>query len=98
MEPNLSANLAWIEGFRALAADMGVPAATLAQAWVLAKGEHCIAIPGTRSVAHLHEAAQAAHLTLTPAQIDAIEAVLRWVLAHGDRYSEAQWKGQERYC
>lgn len=98
MEPNLTANLGWIEGFRALAADMGVPTATLAQAWVLAKGEHCIAIPGTRSVAHLHEAAQAAGLVLTPAQVEEIEAVLPLGFAHGDRYSEAQWKGQERYC
>ena len=49
-------------------------------------------------MAHLHEAAQAADLTLTPAQIDAIEAVLPLGFASGDRYSEAQWKGQERYC
>ena len=97
-EPNLSANLLWVDGFRALASDMGVAAATLAQAWVLAKGEHCIVIPGTRSVAHLKEAAQAASLRLTETQLARIEEVLPLGFAQGDRYSDAQWKGQERYC
>ena len=51
--PNLAANLALTDGFRRLAAEMGTPAASLAIAWVLARGPHVIAIPGTRSVAHL---------------------------------------------
>jgi aryl-alcohol dehydrogenase-like predicted oxidoreductase len=97
-EPNLSANLAWTDRFRALAGDKGVPAATLALAWVLAKGEHTIAIPGTRSVTHLREAAQAAALRLTAEEVAEIEAVLPIGFAHGDRYSDQQWRGQERYC
>ena len=98
VEPNLSANLAWTDRFRALAGDMGVPAAALALAWVLAKGPHTVAIPGTRSVSHLAEAAQGAALVLSPEQIAAIETVLPVGFAHGDRYSDRQWRGQERYC
>lgn len=97
-EPNLSANIAWTDRFRALAGDWGVAAATLALAWVLAKGEHTIAIPGTRSVTHLAEAAKAAALPLTAAQMVEIETVLPIGFAHGDRYSDQQWRGQERYC
>ncbi len=98
VEPNLSANLAWTDRFRALAGDMGVPAASLALAWVLAKGSHTIAVPGTRSVGHLHEAAHGCALQLTAAQVAEIEAVLPLGFAHGDRYSDKQWRGQERYC
>ncbi len=52
MEPNFSANIRATAAFRTLAAEMGVSAAGLAIAWVLAQGEHVIAIPGTRSVRH----------------------------------------------
>ena len=89
---------AWTDRFRAYAADSGVPAASLALAWVLAKGENTIAIPGTRSVQHLAEAAQGADLRLSPSQIAEIETILPIGFAHGDRYSDKQWRGQERYC
>ncbi|MFV0475430.1 MAG: aldo/keto reductase [Pikeienuella sp.] len=97
-EPNLSANLRLSAPFRALAAGMGVPAATLAIAWLLSRGEHVIPIPGTRSVEHLREAAQGAALLLSPADLARIEAALPVGWAHGDRYSAAQWVGPERYC
>ena len=95
--PNLAANLALTDGFRRLAAEMGTPAASLAIAWVLAQGPHVIAIPGTRSVAHLEELAAGASLTLTADDLARIEAVLPVGWAHGDRYSTAQWVGPERY-
>ncbi len=98
MEPNLSANLAYNAKFRALAADLGVPAATLAIAWVLHQGDHMLAIPGTRKIAHLEEVVQGGSMTLTADDIAQIEAVLPIGWAHGDRYSKAQWEGPERYC
>lgn len=98
LEPNLSANLQYNAKFRALAADMGVPAATLAIAWILHQGPHLMAIPGTRHIAHLKEAAQGGVLDLSPQDIAAIETVLPIGWAHGDRYSVAQWIGPERYC
>ena len=96
--PHHAANIQWTDGLRALAAEWGEPTASVALAWVLAKGEHCIAIPGTRSVVHLEEAARGAELVLTAEQVAEIERVLPVGFAHGDRYSDAQWKGQERYC
>ena len=48
-EPNLSANLAINAKWRALAADMGVPAASLAIAWLTHQGDHILPIPGTRN-------------------------------------------------
>lgn len=97
MPPNFAANLAATDRFRALAAEMGVPAAALAVAWVLAQGDHVLPIPGTRSVAHFRELVQGAGLVLNADDIARIEAVLPVGWAHGDRYSEAQWIGPERY-
>ncbi|MFD0978970.1 aldo/keto reductase [Tropicimonas aquimaris] len=98
MAPNLAANLAATGPFRALAAEMGQPAASLAIAWVLSRGEHVIAIPGTRSVAHFGELLTGARLTLSPEDVARIEAALPVGWCHGDRYNAAQWQGPERYC
>ncbi|MCP3972636.1 MAG: aldo/keto reductase [Rhodobacteraceae bacterium] len=97
-EPNYSANIAATEGFRGLAAHMGVSAAGLALAWVLAQGEHVVAIPGTRSVAHFREYLDAQRIDLGPQELAAIDRVLPVGWAHGDRYSEGQWDGPEKYC
>lgn len=96
-EPNLGANLAQTDRFRALAADMGTPAAALAIAWLRARGPGVIPIPGTRSVAHLRELAAGAALELTAEDLARIEAILPAGWAHGDRYNDAQWIGPERY-
>ena len=98
IEPNHSANLAYNKAFCDLAADMGVAAATLAIAWLVHRGDHVLPIPGTRDVAHLEELAAGGALDLTEEDIARIEAVLPIGWAHGDRYSETQWKGPERYC
>jgi len=95
---NHEANLAITDRFRALAAEMGEPAAALAIAWVLAQGEHVLPIPGTRSVEHLREAIRGAELSLNADDIARIEAVLPIGWAHGDRYDDVQWVGPERYC
>lgn len=97
-EPNWTANTRIADGFRALAAEMGVPAAGLAIAWLLARGEHVVPIPGTRSTEHFAELVAGTEIALGPEDIDAIERVLPVGWAHGDRYSEGQWFGPERYC
>ncbi len=98
MQPNYDANIAATDRFRALAADMGVPAAALAIAWLVARGEHVIPIPGTKNTDHLAELLRGMELTLTEDDLLRIETVLPIGWAHGDRYNEAQWKGPERYC
>ncbi|WP_422038433.1 aldo/keto reductase [Roseibium sp.] len=98
MEPNLSENLRIMQGFRKLAARMGTTAAGLANAWLLARGPHVIPIPGTRSVDHLRECISGASLKLTETDLEQIETALPVGWAHGDRYSEQQWIGPERYC
>ncbi len=97
MAPNIDANRAAVARFQALAADMGLPAAGLAIAWALAQDPRVITIPGTRSVQHLRELATGSARRLTREDLARVEAVLPVGWAHGDRYSDAQWLGPERY-
>ncbi|QDC08804.1 aldo/keto reductase [Oceanicola sp. D3] len=97
-EPNRSYNQKALDGFRAYAAGRGVPTSKLAMAWVLGRGDHLIPIPGTRTGAHLQEWVDAAEMELTAEDYAEIEAILPVGFAHGDRYSDAQTIGVERYC
>lgn len=97
-EPNFTANLKRINRFKAYAFEKGLTPASLALAWVLHRGDHLIPIPGTRSIAHLEDNADAASTTLTTSEIAEIESILPAGFAHGDRYSDAQMNGVERYC
>ena len=76
----------------------GWSAAALAVAWTLARAEHIIPIPGTRSPEHLEQFAAAAEMMLTPKDLAEIEEILPVGFAHGERYSGAQTNGPEGYC
>jgi aryl-alcohol dehydrogenase-like predicted oxidoreductase len=52
---NWPANRDWLAAFTVIASESRVTPAQLALAWVLAKGEHIVAIPGTASIPHLEE-------------------------------------------
>jgi aryl-alcohol dehydrogenase-like predicted oxidoreductase len=95
---NFARNLAYVKRFRSFARARGYAPASLALAWLLKRGSHIHPIPGTRSVAHLEEHAAAASIRLSAADMAEIEAVLPAGFAHGDRYSDQQMVGVERYC
>ncbi|QFT62631.1 aldo/keto reductase [Roseivivax sp. THAF30] len=97
-EPNFAYNLASSDRFRQLAADFEAPAASLAIAWLLSRSETVIPIPGTRSPRHLEEAARGATMRLGAEDLARIEEALPPGWAHGDRYSETQWHGPERFA
>lgn len=98
MPPNYARNIALTEDWRRLAAEMGTPAAALAIAWCLHRGDHILPIPGTRSVSHFKELLAGTQIALSAADMARIDAALPVGWAHGDRYSDAQWNGPERYC
>lgn len=52
---NWPRNRALIDAFVALAVECGVTSAQLSLGWVLAKGDHVVAIPGTANIEHLEE-------------------------------------------
>lgn len=98
MEPDFGANLRAVAPFLAYARDHGWSPPALANAWVLAQAPHIVAIPGTRTGAHLAECADAMRIVLTHDHLAEIEAILPAGFAHGDRYADGQYGGIERYC
>ncbi|WP_342751841.1 aldo/keto reductase [Aliiruegeria haliotis] len=98
VEPNYGANIAATDRFRSLAADMGEPAAALAIAWLIAQGDHVLPIPGTKNTNHLAELLRGTELNLSKEDRQRIDEVLPVGWAHGDRYTQSQWEGPERYC
>lgn len=97
MAPNYAANIAATDRFRALAAEMGHPAAGLAIAWLIAQGDHILPIPGTKNLTHLAELICGTEISLSADELARIEAVLPVGWAHGDRYNAGQWVGPERF-
>lgn len=95
---NLVHNIAAFDKLRAIAADHKLPTAGLALAWLLDKAPHLIPIPGTRTPEHLAEIAAGASIEMTDSLREEIAKVMPVGFAHGDRYSDAQMVGVERYC
>lgn len=83
---NFARNLALVEKVAELAKQKGVAPSQLALAWVLAQGEHIVPIPGTKRRRYLEENIAAAELTLSAAELAAIEAVFPLQAAAGARY------------
>jgi aryl-alcohol dehydrogenase-like predicted oxidoreductase len=71
----ISENQRIVERVRAVAARRGATAAQVALAWVLSRGEHVLAIPGTQRRRYLEENVAAADLDLTPAELEELEAL-----------------------
>ena len=89
VEPQLSHNLKAVARFNALAAEAGCTPAQLSLAWILAKGEDMVPIPGTRSIAHLEENLRAVDIRLDDDMLARIEALFTPETIRGNRYSPA---------
>jgi len=96
MGDNLAKNQVLVERVRAIAQRRGATAGQLALAWVLAKGQDLVPIPGTKRRKYLEENAAAADIKLTPAQVAELEAAVPQAEIAGDRYAEANMKAIDR--
>lgn len=85
---NYEKNAAAVEQLHALAGEKSITTAQLALAWLLAQGDDVVPIPGTRSATRVAENAAAAEVTLAPADLDRIHAIVPDG-AFGARYPEA---------
>ncbi len=89
-------NLVLVERVRAIAERKGVKPGQLALAWVLAKGDEMVPIPGTKRRIYLEENAAAAEVKLTPAEVAELEAAVPQNEVAGDRYAAANLKAIDR--
>ncbi|MFJ4187048.1 aldo/keto reductase [Kitasatospora sp. NPDC089509] len=87
---NLAHNLALVEALRTIADAKGASVAQVAIAWVASRGEDVVPLIGARRRDRLTEALGALDVTLTPADLTAIEAAVPAGAAAGDRYAAAQ--------
>jgi aryl-alcohol dehydrogenase-like predicted oxidoreductase len=78
--------------FAALAHDLGCTPAQLALAWILAKGENIIPIPGTKKRDKLADNAGSPDIELSTANLLQIEELLAKYPNTGPRYDEAGYK------
>ncbi|NYZ61217.1 aldo/keto reductase [Luteimonas deserti] len=83
---NFDRNLALVEQVQAIAQDYGVTPAQLALAWVLARGEDVVPIPGTRRLGFLDENIAALAIHLTDDDLARIDAIFPPDAAAGTRY------------
>ena len=84
---NYAANLALRPAYNAIAKDADCSPAQLALAWLLHKAPHIIPIPGTSSVAHLHDDIGADTVSLTPDLLLRLEALINQKTVVGPRYA-----------
>jgi aryl-alcohol dehydrogenase-like predicted oxidoreductase len=87
---NLTHNLALVEALRAIAAAKGASVAQVAIAWVASRGQDIVPLVGARRRERLTEALGALDVTLTEAELAAVEAAVPAGAAAGDRYAAAQ--------
>ena len=84
----LDANLALVHRVRELADEKGCTPGQLSLAWVAAKGEDVVPIPGTKRRRYLEENAAARALVLTADELARLEAAVPAGDVVGDRYPD----------
>jgi aryl-alcohol dehydrogenase-like predicted oxidoreductase len=82
-------NLQLLDEFARLARAAHASMAQLALSWVLSRGEHVVAIPGTTCKAHLEENLGAAAVELQPDLIAQLDALINRRSVVGERYGAA---------
>jgi len=86
---NFAKNLELVARIERMAKEKHCTPAQLALAWLLAQGSDIVPIPGSRRRERVEENAGAAEITLTRADLDALNAIAPRGVAAGSRYPEA---------
>ena len=84
---NYAANLRLLPGYLALTRQAGCTPAQLAIAWLLHKSTHIIPIPGTTSIAHLHDNLGAVDIELSQEVIAKLDVLINQHTVTGPRYN-----------
>ncbi len=86
---NYAANLKLLDGYSAIAQDAGCSMAQLSLAWVLSRGEHVVALPGTTRLDHLQENLGADAVALRADTLGRLDALINRHTVAGARYNLA---------
>lgn len=88
-DENLQHNMALVDRVKEMAQDKGCTPAQLALAWLLARGEDIVPIPGTKRRKYLEDNLGALEVQLSPQEMARIEKTIPSGAAAGTRYPEA---------
>ena len=86
---NYAQNLTLLACLNEVAGDVGCTLAQLALAWLLHRGPHVVAIPGTTRISHLEENMAATDISLSDTDIQRLAQAFSPHLVHGERYGAA---------
>jgi aryl-alcohol dehydrogenase-like predicted oxidoreductase len=95
-EENFRRNMELVERVRGLAARKACTPAQLALAWVLARGDDVVPIPGTKRRKYLEENARAVEIEVTAEEMRELDEIAAPGAAAGERYPEAALKAVNR--
>ncbi|HEX2190374.1 MAG TPA: aldo/keto reductase [Longimicrobiaceae bacterium] len=85
---NFQRNLDLVRSVEEMAREKGVTPSQLALAWVTARGEDVVPIPGTKRREYLEQNAAAAEVRLSPAELERLDEVFPVGATAGDRYPD----------
>jgi aryl-alcohol dehydrogenase-like predicted oxidoreductase len=85
---NFKKNLELVDRVREIAAEKGITASQLALAWILARGNDVVPIPGTKRIRYLEENVGALDVSLSAEDLARIDAATPIGSTAGDRYSD----------
>lgn len=86
-EQSLARNVSLLDPLERIAAELGVSLAPLCIAWILAKCDIAIPIPGSSKVRHLEENASARNIVLSPHDVARFEQAFQSSAVSGERYA-----------
>jgi aryl-alcohol dehydrogenase-like predicted oxidoreductase len=92
-DENMSENSKIVEELSAVSQRLGCSNAQLALAWVMAKGEDIVPIPGTKRIKYLNDNLQACEIKLSESDMSEIERIASPEKVKGARYPEEGMKG-----
>jgi aryl-alcohol dehydrogenase-like predicted oxidoreductase len=92
VEDTIGAMAELVGELKRMADEHGLTLAQLALAWLLAQGDDIVPIPGTTRIDRLEENAAAAAVTLSPADLDRLEALAPRAAWAGDRAAFAAYR------
>ncbi|KAK8884211.1 hypothetical protein M9Y10_043317 [Tritrichomonas musculus] len=82
---NVKKNQALLDLLKKIAADKNCTPAQVSLAWIMAKGDNIVSIPGSRTDARIKENIEASLHELTPEEYQQIEEALSKITIHGNR-------------
>jgi aryl-alcohol dehydrogenase-like predicted oxidoreductase len=91
---NLELNAAIVDKMSTVSADLGITTSQLALAWVLAKGEDVVPIPGTRKLPYLEQNVATAAVVIPDHTLDQLNALAPVDAVAGDRYADMNFVGR----